>query len=94
MGFMYNFEEMGKKIRVARENKQLTREKLAELCDTSDKCISNIELGHANPRLHTIVKICHILDLDLKEFMDFYQEDTYEESASPMHSTESASPKL
>ncbi|MBS6476000.1 MAG: helix-turn-helix transcriptional regulator [Clostridiales bacterium] len=88
---MYNFEEMGKKIRAAREIKNLSRERLAELCNTSDKCISNIELGLSNPRIHTIVKICYILDLDLKDFMDFYQEDPHEETTLPLHTTEPVS---
>ncbi len=71
---MYNFEAMGNKIRTARTNKHLSREDLAELCSISDRSISNIERGLSEPKLVTIVKICSVLEINMNELKQFYQE--------------------
>lgn len=71
---MYNFEAMGNKIRTARTSKHLSREDLAELCSISDRSISNIERGLSEPKLVTIVKICSVLEINMNELKQFYQE--------------------
>lgn len=52
-------KEFGALIRQHREKMNWTREFLAERCDISDRCISNIERGVAEPKLGTIIKLCH-----------------------------------
>ncbi len=67
--------EFGRKIRDYREEKDLTREELAELCDLTDKCITKIELGRSDPKLSTVLKLCRILNLDTGFLSQFYLED-------------------
>lgn len=57
--------EFGKLLRQYRTNKKYTRETLAELCDISDKCISNIERGVSEPKLSTLIKLCKQCDIDM-----------------------------
>lgn len=68
---MYNFVEMGNLIRKHRENAGLTIEELAEACELSYRCISNIERGLSNPKLSNIVKIFFVLDKNLNELKEF-----------------------
>ncbi len=66
--------EFGRKIRDYREEKDLTREKLAELCDLTDKCITKIELGRSDPKLSTVLKLCHSLEINIGFLSQFYEE--------------------
>ncbi len=68
---MYNIEGLGHLIRRRREEKRLSREKLAELCDISDKCISNIEFGLADPKATTLLPICNELEIDIGDLGEF-----------------------
>ena len=56
--------EFGQYIRGIRENENLSREKFAELCGVSDKCIYNIENGFSEPKLTTALTICNICGID------------------------------
>lgn len=58
--------EFGKLLRKHRKDKRYTRETLAELCNISDKCISNIERGVSEPRLGTLIKLCKNCDIDMR----------------------------
>lgn len=69
--------EFGRKIRDEREERNLTREELAELCDLTDKCITKIELGRSDPKLSTVLKLCQTLNLDTGFLTEFYT-DTHE----------------
>lgn len=60
---MYNFKELGEYIRERREERLISRERLAEECELSDKSISNIELGLTDPRIANVLKICRMLDI-------------------------------
>ena len=63
---MYTYcEQFGTILRHYRENKNYTREALAELCDISDRCISNIERGVSEPKLGTLVKLCVICGINI-----------------------------
>ena len=69
-------EKFGKLIRDNRENKNLSQEQLAEKCRVTDKSISNIELGKSDPKLSTIMRICNVLDIDVKILTEFtFMED-------------------
>lgn len=72
---MKNDGEFGRKIRDYREDNNLTREELAELCDLTDKCITKIELGRSDPKLSTVLKLCHTLKLNTGFLEQFYTED-------------------
>ena len=63
---MYTYcKQFGIILRHYRENKNYTREALAELCDISDRCISNIERGISEPKLGTLVKLCTSCEIDI-----------------------------
>lgn len=68
---MYNFIGMGNLIRKHREERGLTIDKLAELCDLSYRCISNIERGQSNPKLSSVIKIFFVLERNLNELKRF-----------------------
>lgn len=52
-------------LRRYREQNDFTREMLAELCDISDRCISNIERGISEPKLGTVIKLCLYCGIDI-----------------------------
>ena len=57
-------EKFGLFLRNCREDKKLSREKLAEICDISDRCISNIERGVSDPKITTAAKLFVALEVD------------------------------
>ena len=69
----YNYEvkilsycaDFGVLIRMYREDNRYSMEKLAELCDISDRCIGNIERGMSNPKLDTMVKLCKVCGINI-----------------------------
>ena len=52
-------------IRMARLQKRLSQEKLAEMVDISTKYLNMIENRKANPTIVIVIKICQALDIDL-----------------------------
>ena len=58
-----NEKAIGRRIKAARESKQLTQEQLAELVDLSPMHISVIERGVKLPKLETLINIANILDV-------------------------------
>lgn len=58
-------EQLGQLIRRYREEKGFSREQLAEKCNVTDKCISNIELGKSDPKLSTVIRICAVLGINI-----------------------------
>ena len=58
-----NQEAIGRRIKAAREKKQLTQEQLAELVDLSPMHVSVIERGIKLPKLETLINIANILDV-------------------------------
>jgi transcriptional regulator with XRE-family HTH domain len=57
-----DYKKLGDRIRTARENMNLTQEKLAEITGLSNNYISNIERNQSIPSLDTLVKICNALE--------------------------------
>lgn len=54
---------LGKRIREARKEKDLKREKLAELSEITDSYIGIIERADKKPSINTLVKIASALDV-------------------------------
>lgn len=54
-------ETMGKRIRLLRSEKHMTREMLAEKIDVSSRFLADVELGKAGVSLHTLTRICKVL---------------------------------
>ncbi len=72
---MYFGDAFGRSIRGHREGSELSREKFAELCGVSDRCIFNIENGKAVPKLDTALAICQSCQIDAGELARFYAMD-------------------
>ncbi len=68
----------GQLVREHREKKKLTIEQLAELCNVSDRCISNIERDISLPKADTLVMICRALEIDIGELEAITLETRYE----------------
>lgn len=58
-----NLSKIGNNIQLARIEKGLTQESLAEICNVSANYISNIERGKASGSISLILDICNTLDL-------------------------------
>ena len=58
-----NKKALGRRIKAAREKKQLTQEQLAELVDLSTMHVSVIERGVKLPKLETLINIANVLDV-------------------------------
>lgn len=71
---------LGRNIRLCREAKGLTQEKLAEYANISVKHISKIELGKINLKVESLIGIANALDVAtdtlLKGFLR-HNEDVY-----------------
>lgn len=63
--------KFGKQLRLVRQSKCLSMEKLAELSCFEYSQISRIELGQINTSLDTIFKLAKALEIDPKLLFDF-----------------------
>lgn len=59
------------RIKSLRLKSNYTSEQLAYQSDISKGGLSEIERGMKEPRLFTILKICSVLGIELKDFFDF-----------------------
>lgn len=57
------YEEIGKRIREARENKKLTQEELGKLVDLTRTSITNIERGKQKIAIDGLYKFANILSV-------------------------------
>ena len=57
--------QFGLRLRLAREARGLTQEKMAELCGISPRHYHNLENGHTNPSLATALQISSQLGFSL-----------------------------
>lgn len=53
----------GKRVRCLRKERQLSQEKLAELCELHPTYIGQMERGEKNPTVETIFQICRGLNI-------------------------------
>lgn len=60
-------EQFGDKVLKYRKSAKLTQEDLAEQANISVRQLSDIENGKANPKLDTVVRLCIICDIDIRE---------------------------
>lgn len=61
---------IGKNIRKYRLQKRLTQEKLSELISANDKFVGHVERGERVPSLKKLIKIAHLLEIDIKYLFD------------------------
>ena len=62
-----NQPDLGLKISELRQQKGLTQEKLAELCEVSPRTIQRIESGEVDPRAYTLHCLGNALEFDFGE---------------------------
>ena len=60
--------KIGKRIKILREQKNISQQELASLCDFEKSNMSRLEAGNTNPTLFTLFKICSSLGVSLSEF--------------------------
>ena len=58
------------RIKNLRKNKDLSREKLAELADMNTYYLGEIERGEKKASIDTLFKLCNVLDLKLHELVN------------------------
>lgn len=56
-------EQFGRALRSARIAAGLTQEQVGDRCDMDLSAISRLERGQRNPRLDTIVRLAHALEV-------------------------------
>ena len=64
-----NYKGLGKRIKLARIEKEMTQERLAELVGLSPTHMSNIESGSANVSLPSLVNIANALALSVDDLL-------------------------
>lgn len=55
--------EIGKRIKIARENIGYTQEKFAEKIERSVQYVSDLERGKVGPSIQTLINICKVLSV-------------------------------
>ena len=66
------------KLRVARMERNITQEMLAERCDTTDRYIRDLESGRKDmPSAALVCRFSLALDVPMESLMDIVQEEEY-----------------
>lgn len=65
---------IGKNIKLAREEKKLKQEHLAEAVKISRTSLSNIERGKHSPQLSLLYQLCNELDLEVAKVLPKKEE--------------------
>ena len=64
-----DYKAIGKRIKIARINADMTQERLSDLLDISPSHMSNIETGTTRVSLTTLVKLANALDISLDDIL-------------------------
>lgn len=64
-------KKLGHKIRILRDEKNLSQEKLAEKISIDRDHIGTIENGKADTRIYTVKQIADALEVDITELFNF-----------------------
>ena len=62
--------KIGIRIKVARFDKKISQEKLAEFADLNKNTIGSIERGEISPSIETLYKIATALDIELHDLVN------------------------
>ena len=68
---MINYDtikKLGQKIRIERQKRKMSQEKLAELADLNRNFVGMIERGETNL---TVKNIANVFDMDIKDLFNF-----------------------
>lgn len=67
-------KQLGFKIKLIRESKDLSQTDLASICNFEKTSISRIENGRTNITLKTLVILSEALTVDIKDLFDFKEK--------------------
>jgi y4mF family transcriptional regulator len=59
-------EIIGRTIQSRRKARKISQEQLADIAGIAPRTLRDIEKGIANPALETLMKICHVLGMEIK----------------------------
>lgn len=62
---------LGLRVQLFRKQKHITQEEMAGRINKSKDTVSNIERGLAFARIETLIDICNILEIELKDLFDY-----------------------
>lgn len=79
---------MGKKIKEAREKKDLSQKDFAKLLNVSQASVSKYESGENIPRMNKLKQISSILDTPLSYFLEESQEKSEKKELIPKNKKE------
>lgn len=71
-------QKIGKRIKMYREQKDLTQEQVAEKAGISSKHLSRLEKGHHNPHFDMIIAIANALNVPTDAFAKDLSDDNLE----------------
>lgn len=97
---MFNTIEVAKKIRSARQAKNMTQMALADAMGVSFQAVSNWERGNSLPDIGKLPDLCRILDLDIQTLLGEDQKETktieklMKEEAVPLRDLAEVAPML
>jgi y4mF family transcriptional regulator len=57
---------IGDILQSRRKARKIAQEQLADIAGISPRTLRDIEKGVANPELETLMKICHVLGMEIK----------------------------
>lgn len=63
-------KKLGKRIKTMREDKGISQQELASLCDFEKSNMSRIEAGRTNPTIGTLLKISNALNINVTILVD------------------------
>ena len=64
-------KKLGQKIRIERQKRKMSQEKLAELADLNRNFVGMIERGETNLTVKKLEKIANVFDMDIKDLFNF-----------------------
>lgn len=63
-------KKLGNRIKAMRENKGISQQELASMCDFEKSNMSRIEAGRTNPTIGTLLKISYALNINITVLVD------------------------
>jgi transcriptional regulator with XRE-family HTH domain len=63
-------KKLGRRIKTMREEKGVSQQELASLCDFEKSNMSRIEAGRTNPTIGTLLKISYALNINVTVLVD------------------------
>jgi transcriptional regulator with XRE-family HTH domain len=61
----------GEHLKLIRQSKNISQEKLGNLINVPQSTIGRIERGESNPNLCLLITIAKVLEVDIKNLVDF-----------------------